>query len=41
MSTFSTYEVRDQQSGRLFFSGSKADCVTQATALALVYKSRT
>ena len=41
MSTFQTYEVRDEQSGRLFFSGSLADCNTQATALALVYKLRT
>lgn len=40
MSTFQTYEVRDEQSGRLFFSGSRADCITQGTALALVYPSR-
>jgi hypothetical protein len=40
MSTFSTYEVRDEQSGRLFFSGSLAACATQAALLAPAHPSR-
>ncbi|MGH7633401.1 MAG: hypothetical protein ACRENC_06705 [Gemmatimonadaceae bacterium] len=39
-----TYEVRDEQSGRLFFSSStataRADCIAYATANAALYRDR-
>jgi hypothetical protein len=40
MSTFATYEVRDEQSGRLFFSGILTDCATQAAALTAAIRDR-
>jgi len=40
MSTFATYEVRDEQSGRLFFSGILTDCATQAATFAGQYRDR-
>lgn len=42
MSTFAQYEVRDQQSGRLFFGpDTKANCEAAAPAIVTAYPNRT
>jgi hypothetical protein len=41
MSTFAQYEIRDQQSGRLFFGpDTKANCVAAAPAIQTAYLGR-
>ena len=41
MSTFALYEVRDEQSGRLFGAqDTLANCITAAAALAPIHPSR-